>query len=297
VAGRDRSTRAAPGRIEAAVDFGTAHLVPDNERPGGWTLLVDGAAQSYVDLTDPTYLRFEYVRRLASVIDAVAPAGVPLRVLHLGGGGLTLARYIAATRPGSRQRVIERDEALVTLVRQNLPLPRRVDVRVRTEDARAAVEAYRDARFDLVIGDVYRDARMPRAMASTEFAAHVARVVRPDGLYAVNVADVPPLDFTRAHAATLSAAFAEVVAIADPLLLRGRRMGNVVLVAAALPGGVPAAALADAARRDELPGHLLRGTALTRFMAGALPMTDATASDSPLPPRLPRPPRPRQAGR
>src|SRR5437764_1146294 len=95
-------------------------LVPDPRRPAGWTLLVDGVPQSYVDLDDPRYLEFEYMRRLASIIDAAAPPGVPLRVLHLGGGALTMPRYVAATRPGSRQRVVELDAARAP-VRQRDP--------------------------------------------------------------------------------------------------------------------------------------------------------------------------------
>jgi hypothetical protein len=269
----------------AEVESGTAQLVPDSDRPGGWTLLVDGAPQSYVDVHDPTYLHFEYVRRLATVIDAAGPPGAGLDVLHLGGGALTLARYVAATRPGSHQRAVELDRAITDLVRRALPLPRRADVRVRASDARAATEAIRDGRFDLVITDVYRDGRMPRALASTDFAAHARRVLRPAGLYAVNVADHPPLAFTRTQAATLRAVFGDVALVADPTVLRGRRAGNLVLVACARDAGLPVGRLAAAANHDRVPGRLLHRADLDRFVAGAKPATDATAEDSPPPPR------------
>ncbi|MFD0787745.1 spermine synthase, partial [Micromonospora azadirachtae] len=82
----------ADGRVIEQVGTGRAELVPDRDRAGSWTLLLDGAPQSHVDLTDPTHLEFEYVRRLATAIDLMAPAGVPLRVLHLGGGALSLPR-------------------------------------------------------------------------------------------------------------------------------------------------------------------------------------------------------------
>jgi hypothetical protein len=269
------------GALVASVRYGTARLEPDRERPGGWTLLVDGVPQSYVDLTDPTYLRFEYVRRLAAVVDATGPPGAPLNVLHLGGGGLTLARYVAATRPGSTQRVVEHDPALTDLVRRALPLPRRATVRVRAADARAAVEATGDARYDLVLADVYHQARMPRAVASAEFAAHVARVLRPEGRYAVNVADAPPLAFSRAFAATLRTAFRAVCLVADTGLLGGAHSGNAVLVATSRPDGLPVRRLATAGGR--FPGRVLQGASLDRFIAGAPPMTDATARDSPAP--------------
>jgi spermidine synthase len=279
-----KASRRGPVSIVEPVDLGTAALVPDRDRPGGWTLLVDGVAQSHVDLDDPTYLEFEYMRRLASVIDAAAPAGAPLRVLHLGGGALTLPRYLEATRPKSRQRVVERDAALIALVRRVLPLPRGADLRVRVADARAAVEASRDAAFDLVIADVYRGAQMPSAVSSVEFVEHVARILRPDGYYAVNVADLPPLAFSRIQAATLRAIFPDVCVMAEAGTLRGRRYGNVVLAAAVRPGGLPVELLRIAARRDAFPARLLHGDDLSRFIAGARPMTDAAASDSPKPP-------------
>src|SRR5260221_4014794 len=114
---QDRGRPAArPG-----ADSGVVELVGDPDRRRAWTLLVDGAPQSHVDLDDPQYLEFEYMRRLGHLVDLAAPPGKPLRVLHLGGGGLTLARYVAVTRPGSDQLAVEADAALLELVRRRLP--------------------------------------------------------------------------------------------------------------------------------------------------------------------------------
>ncbi|NUS17144.1 MAG: spermine synthase, partial [Streptomyces sp.] len=123
--GKSRNPRRAGGGAETVVetvDGGLAELMPDRDRPRAWTLLIDGAPQSHVDLDDPSYLSFEYQRRLGHVIDLVAPAGKPVHAVHLGGGALTLARYVAATRPRSTQQAVERDAALVQLVRRELPL-------------------------------------------------------------------------------------------------------------------------------------------------------------------------------
>jgi hypothetical protein len=266
-----QESRRRAGATVEPVDLGVAELVPDRDRPNGWTLFIDGVPQSHVDLDDPTYLEFEYTRRIAWVIDTAAPPGEPLRVLHLGGGGLTLPRYLAATRPGSRQRVVERDAALIALVRRVLPLPARADLRVRAADARTVVEAARDASFDLVIGDVYRGAQMPPALATVEFAEHVARVLRPGGRYTVNIADLPPLSFSRIQAATLRSVFADVCVLADAGMLRGRRYGNVILTGVTPPRRLPVAELTRAALRDPFPSRVLHGDALNRFIAGARP--------------------------
>ncbi len=114
-------SRSGPA-VRADVASGVAELVADADRPRAWTLRVDGIPQSHVDLDDPRYLEFEYMRRLGHLADLTGSSGEPLRVLHLGGGALTLARYVAATRPGSRQLAVDSDEALVDLVRRLLPL-------------------------------------------------------------------------------------------------------------------------------------------------------------------------------
>jgi len=270
--------------IVEQVDFGIAELLADGDRAGGWTLVLDGYPQSYVDVDDPGHLEFEYIRRLASIVDAAAPLGAPLTVLHLGGGALTLPRYVAATRPRSVQRVVERDAALIEFVRRVLPLPRGADIRVRTADARAAVEATGPGRFDLVVTDVYGGARVPGSLGSVEFVAEVARVLNPGGIYAANLADGAPLAYARAQAATIRASFQEVCLMAEPSVLRGRRYGNVVMVATAQAGRLPIGELADAAARDLFPARLVAGADLDRFIAGARPTTDATAVDSPPPP-------------
>jgi hypothetical protein len=261
--------------VVASVDFGTAELVPDAGHPDGWTLLVDGVPQSYVDMADPTRLKFEYVRRIASVVDVAGPAGAPLRILHLGGGALTLPRYVAATRPGSWQRVVERDAALDTLVRRVLPLPAGADLQLTVDDARAAVESGAKEQYDIIVADVYGGAQMPPDVASVQFAERAAALLRDGGIYAANVADLPPLMFTRIQAATLRAAFAEVCILADPGMLRGRRFGNVVLVATGEPGSLPLARLATIAARDPVRGRVLHGEELDQFVGGIGPMVDA----------------------
>ncbi|PZF98104.1 spermidine synthase [Micromonospora deserti] len=250
-------------------------LVVDPARRTGRTLLAADVEQSYVDVADPGHLHFEYVRRMAAVADLAAPAGRPLDVLHLGGGALTLPRYLAATRPGSAQLVVERDRAMVDLVARELPaLPPQVEIHVA--DARDAVTAAPAGRYDLVLADIYRGARMPGHVASVEFVAEVARTLRPEGIYLVNVTDLPPLVFARVQVATLRAVFADVCLVADRRMLRGRRYGNVVLAAAPRVGRLPVLRLATRVARDRVPGGVLHGGTLDAFVAGARPATDAT---------------------
>lgn len=265
------------------VDSGLAELLPDPDRPGAWTLMLDGAAQSHVDLDDPGYLDFEYQRRLGHVVDLVAPPGQPLRVLHLGGGGMTLARYVAATRPRSLQQVVEVDAALVELVRARLPFDRGWRIRVRTGDARARLGSAPDGWADLVVADAFSGARVPAHLTTVEFLGELARVLRPGGFYAANVADGAPLAFTRSQLATVGAVFPEVCLISEPAVLRGRRFGNLVLLAGS--GELPVAELTRRVAGDPFPGRVEYGPQLARRSAGVKVVTDATAVRSPQPPR------------
>jgi spermidine synthase len=263
MARRTEPAEALVNRVETS--YGRVELLRDADRRAAWMLLIDGVPQSHVDLEDPGYLDFEYVRRLGHVIDTAAPEGRPLRVLHLGAGALTLARYVAATRPGSRQLAVEVNAALVDFIRLRLPLrglPLEGKVRVRVGDARAELERLAAASFDVVIADVFAGGRTPAHLTSAEFWGAARRVLRGTGVVAANVADGAPL----AHAA----------------VLRGRRFGNLVL--AASPGPLPVDALTRRAAADPMSGRVRHGPDLTRFTGGAKPVTDAIAAPSPAAP-------------
>ncbi|MGW0120292.1 spermidine synthase [Streptomyces sp. NPDC003327] len=279
---KQRERGAGDASVVETVDGGLAELIPDRERPRAWTLLIDGAPQSHVDLDDPARLTFEYQRRLGHVADLAAPPNRPLQAVHLGGGAFTLARYVAATRPRSTQQVVEVDTPLVQLVRRELPLDPGARVRVRSTDARAGLAKVQDGWADLIIADVFSGARTPAHLTSTEFLAEVRRALRPGGFYAANLADGPPLAHLRGQIATAATVFPELALVADPTVLRGRRFGNAVLLAS--DRALPVAELTRRVATDPHPGRLEHGRALADFTGGAAPVTDASAKPSPVPP-------------
>ncbi|GAA4667345.1 fused MFS/spermidine synthase [Streptomyces chumphonensis] len=270
-----------PLPVVRTVDHGTARLLPDVDRSRAWLLTVDDAPQSYVDLDDTAHLEFAYTRRIAHVIDAAGPGG-PLDLLHLGGGGLTLPRYTAAVRPGSRQTVVDADEALLALVLEHLPLPPGSGTRTRAADARRALEAAPAGSYDLIVADVFGGSRIPAHLTTRECAEAAARALRPHGLHVANIADGAPFAFLRAQAATLAAVFGHVCLMAEPAVLRGRRFGNVVLVASA--AALPLEALSRACAGDPFPARVEHGAALRRLVGDARPVQDADALPSPPPP-------------
>lgn len=264
------------------VDHGTAKLMPDVDRKRAWLLTVDGAPQSYVDLDEPGHLEFEYARRLGHVLDTVAEPGSPLDVLHLGGGALTLPRYLAATRPGSRQDVVEVDRALLELVVEHLPLPDGAAITLHTADARTWLEAAPSDAADVLVADVFGGSRVPAHLTSVAYAREAARVLRDGGVYLANLADAAPFVFLRSQLATFATEFEELALIAEPAVLRGRRFGNAVLVAAHHP--LDTAALARLTAADAFPARVEYGPGIGAFIAGARPVRDEDAVPSPEPP-------------
>ncbi|SDM49877.1 hypothetical protein SAMN04487981_101721 [Streptomyces sp. cf386] len=271
-----------PLPVTRSVDYGTAKLMPDVDRRRAWLLTVDGAPQSYVDLDEPTHLEFEYARRLGHVLDTVADAGRALDVLHLGGGALTLPRYLAATRPGSRQDVVEADRGLTELVVEHLPVADGDGVRLHCGDAREWLEAAPDDSVDVLVADVFGGSRVPAHLTSVGYARHAERVLRGSGVYLANLADAAPFAFLRSQLATYATLFEELVLIAEPGVLRGRRFGNAVLVAAHKP--LDTAALARLTASDAFPARVEHGYALREFIGGARPVRDEDAVPSPEPP-------------
>ena len=261
-----------------------ASIEPDPYQDGAFILDVDGTPQSHVFIDDPGELFFEYIRRIGHVLDQVGEPGQPITAVHLGGGALTLPRYIEATRPGSRQQVIELEQDLIDFVREHLPLQRNANIRIRYGDAREVMGKLPTGlhgNVDVVIVDVFSGARTPAHVTSVEFYREAAKLLSPNGVLIVNVADGPGLAFARGQAATLQAVLPNVIALAETQVLKGRRFGNVVLVGSGdqsighwlprlLAGGPH-------------PAKAVEGAEMKQFIANAPIVLDSTAIPSPTP--------------
>jgi spermidine synthase len=185
-------------------------LSADSKNPGGYELLLDDLHHSYVDLNDPTYLKFDYVRWIARAIDASNPGRKPLNVVFVGGGGFTLPRWLDATRPGSRALVLEVDGELVEFDEEHLGLKTSPGLRVEVGDARVDMLDVPSASAEVVVGDAFGNYAVPWHLATSEWADEVKRVLKPGGLYALNVIDEKPLDLLKAESATLLDSFSHV---------------------------------------------------------------------------------------
>ncbi|WP_243075587.1 spermidine synthase [Microbacterium sp. SS28] len=279
-----RARREPADEPQARLGDGTIARISPSAFTSGFELVVDGTPQSHVDLDDPTHLHFEYVARMGAVIDQLRMPRQPLTAVHLGAGALTIPRYVEATRPGSRQQVIELEPALVDLVREHLPLPRGAAVRVRIGDAREGLgrlPAGLTGAVDLLVSDVYSGAQTPAHLTTIEFYTAAAHLLAPEGVLLVNVADGAGLAFARRQVATVRAVLPHVVVLAEVQTLKGRRFGNLVIAASGAP--LPTEWLPRLMAAGPHPAKVSQGAELDEFVRGARPATDADATPSPKP--------------
>jgi len=263
---------------------GTLARVVPSPYTTGFELMVGDTPQSHVDLDDPTHLHFEYVARMGAVIDQLRLPGQPLTAVHLGAGALTTPRYVAHTRPGSRQQVIELEPALWDLVREHLPLPKNAGIRVRIGDAREGLTRLPPAltgNVDLVVSDVYAGAQTPAHLTTVEFYRATSTLLNPEGVLLVNVADGAGLAFARQQVATIRAVLDHVIVLAEVQTLKGRRFGNLVIAASAAP--LPTQWLPRLMAAGPHPAKVAQGREIDEFAGSLAPVVDAAARPSPKP--------------
>ena len=216
----------APGGCDVETIYHCAVVVPDpTEPPAG--ARARWRTHSYVDLEDPTYLDWDYAKAVASVIDTSYPEGQPLRVYHIGGGGLTLPRYLEQVRPGTSSLVSEIDPGVVKIDTEQFGLEGAEGVEVRVEDARLGLGRLADDSRDLVLGDAFGGVSVPWHLTTRETVREVARVLTEDGIYVINLLDYGPLAFARAEVATLADTFDHVaLATETDTLTHGEKAGG-----------------------------------------------------------------------
>ena len=246
-------------------------VVDDPENASGRTLVLDDLRHSYVDLDDPTDLRFWYIQRIVDGIETMAPTG-EIDIVNVGAGALTIPRYVRETRPGSDQVVLEIDPDLLGIVEDELGYAPGADVRVEIGDGRLGMADLATDSADVVVGDAFGSRAVPWQLATEEFVDDVHRVLRPGGLYAVNIIDAPARKFLRAEAATFAEVFEHVVVILGPNVVAGGS-GNSVVLASDSP--IDSVALAERMAASGLGGEVVADTAA--FIDGAQILRDELA--------------------
>ncbi len=277
-----RVVAARPEATHGLEGLGVSEIVPDHLHAGAFVVRTGITEQSWVDLSDPLRLEFEYTQRIAEVLDATAlglPESRRARVIHIGGGGLSLPRYVEAVRPHTAQIVLEPDSDLVAQVRARLPLPRGSGIKIREQDGRSGLADMPDDYADAVIVDAFTGSQVPGELATVEFFDDVARVLKVAGVVIMNLGDRSPFTWARRCIAALTTTFRHAGVSAEVPVWKGRRYGN--MVAAASQAQLPLARIERELAKAAFPYRLLSDARLGDWIASAPAFTDATAQSSP----------------
>lgn len=265
------SLLAVPGRCDSDTTYYCARV----DTGGSATervLVLDDLRHSFVDLAAPARLEFAYTRRFADAITTAFPTVRPLDAVHVGGGGYTMPRWLAATRPGSRSTVLELDRGVVERAQRDLGAGSIPGVTTMVGDARSSLAGLPSESYDVVVGDAFGARSVPWHLATTEFVADVSRVLRPGGLYVLNVIDAYPHALLWSVTATVAGEFEQVQVLIRPDQLGRGQGGNAVVVASDRPLDRGALEAAVTARGE--PGSVLVSQAVDTRIAGHKMLTD-----------------------
>ena len=193
--------------------------------PTAGCCVLDGVRHSYVDLADPTHLEFAYVRAMAAVVDASYAAGEPVRAYHLGGGGLTLPRWLAEVRPGTREHGLgDRPRGGGGRRRAARAARPGDDLDVRVEDGRTGLRRLDDDSRDLVVGDAFGGVSIPFHLTTAEAWRRCGGCWPPTGSTSRTSSTTRRWPSPAPRSATLLAVFDHVAVAASPeALARGGR--------------------------------------------------------------------------
>lgn len=224
----------APGSQVVDISTGTARLEKVDGEVDSYVLHVNGVPSSSITLSEPTRLDFEYLDWMSRIIDVQFAPG-PLRAVHIGAAGCALARALHAQCPGSKQTAIDIDPVLLDYSRTWFDLPRAPGLALRAGDGAVEAEKFRPDTLDVLIRDAFDHDSVPPTLQTSEFFSTCARILKDSGVYIANVPDSGDHRVLRAELELLTSAFAHVAAAAEPGILKGRRRGNVVVIASQSP--------------------------------------------------------------
>ena len=178
----------------------------------------DKLRHSEADLADLADLKYPYMRIYDALVNRkLGKNDKPVRLLLLGGGGYVFPNHLFRARPGSELVVVEIDPGVTRAAQEAFGLPKDAPIEIHHLDARNYIaDALRKNRaapgsvppFDLIICDSVSDYSVPYQLATREFMGQVKQLLKPDGLYAMNLIDAYEVGaFMNAVAQTFAEVF------------------------------------------------------------------------------------------
>jgi spermidine synthase len=153
-------------------------------------------------------LEYGYLKIFEGIVKYFTRDNSAPTILHLGGGGYSLPRYIEVRYPDSLNDVVEIDPAVTQIAYDELGLPRETRITTYNQDARLFLSDQPTQRkYDIVVGDVFNDMTTPYHLTTLEFDRLVKTNMAGNGIYLLNIIDnyhsgqfLPAVMYTLKHA-------------------------------------------------------------------------------------------------
>ncbi len=155
------------------------------------TLVLDHLGHGVNDQATPDYFWSGYIELTDLVIRARLDGREDFSAYFIGGGAYTLPRGWRARYPEAALTVAEIDPEVTRMAQDRLWLDP-AGLRILHQDARVALARPGTGdRYDVIIGDAFRDISVPAHLVTREFAQIVRDNLNPQGSYALTVIDEP----------------------------------------------------------------------------------------------------------
>lgn len=209
-----------------------ATIYDDDLIPGAKILAIGDAPQSHVNLAHLEEVFYEYLARIANHLQVLRSPENPLKMLHLGAGALTLARWASIVYPSSTHVAVDIERALLDFVLTHLPLPPSCQLRPIVADARAVLsDELQGEKFDVIVLDIFSGPEAPEHLTTAEYYAELRNSLSEDGILFVNIGDDPPLNFAKTQVKAAQSAFDFTMLSSSPDMFTERFPGNLILTA------------------------------------------------------------------
>ena len=175
-------------------DLGRRHLV----------FLPRKGSQSIFDPKQPEKIISGFMTHAFLALPALGHP--PKKVLFIGLGGGIMPTFIRRHYPNTQIDIVEIDEAIVPIAEKYFNFKPDKKTNIHIADGRVYVNKSKE-KYDIIFMDVYNAENIPFQFTTAEFFKQVKKQLTPDGIFAVNLANMGKQGFISAELNTIQEVF------------------------------------------------------------------------------------------
>lgn len=153
----------------------------------------------------PETLASSYMRHAFTALSALERK--PERVLFIGLGGGVMPMFLRRHFPEALIDIVEIDKDLLPVAVDYFSFEKDPRMRIVFKDARLFAKKEPEGQYDLIFLDAYNGDYIPFHLATVDFFKCLKRLLKPEGVLAMNIANFGNTKFIRSEFKTLKKVF------------------------------------------------------------------------------------------